>query len=192
MNSLYVFCIVFGSTMSLIQILMGSFGMVHHSINLAHFGDYLGLPTTNDHHESENNQPINLLSIRAMSSAITFFGFGGGLVQLLSGDTTISIFTGLVCGYLGAYLTAWAISKLITFDDNGTIHLTNAIGAKGRAITSMNPNESGMALILIGGRKLKMSAINKCGARLLEGDSLIVSEMQGTIALVVSQSISPI
>ncbi len=194
MNAMYIFCLVFGATMSIIQIFMGAMGLDHQAVTgdhtsgleHGHIDGHAGHTGHSGHNHSDPQQSLNLLTVRAISGGMTFFGLTGGFTLAASHNMIASIIVALVFGYLGAYATALAISKLTSFDTDGTMQLANAVGSTGTAYTSMAPGETGMALVKVQGRTMKMSVINRNGTCLNSGDPLKVLEMRGDIAVVVS------
>ena len=169
--------------MSLVQIVFGSFGMGDHDVHMDH-----EIHTDHDHGGTSADQSLNLRSVRALSAGLALFGAAGGITLSLAHNHLLSLFVAALFGWLGAYAMAWLMSKLTTFDSDGTMKVGNATGSAGRAYVTMAPGQVGMALVNIQGRTMKMSARNGSGDTLESGDPLKVLEMQGEVAVVVPPS----
>jgi len=171
-QTFFLTCAILGGGILIVQLLLGVLGIVHHDIDAHH--DVHG-----GHHEAAS-EGLNLLSVRALSAGLGFFGVGGmagvatglGLLAALP----LAIALGLAAMIGTAMITRW----MLTFEDDGSVSIHGAVGSTGTVYLAI-PGErkgAGKVLLTLQNRTVEYQAVTSRGA-LPTGASILVVDVVG-------------
>ena len=172
MQTFFLTCAILGGAILIAQLLLGVLGIVHDGIDSHHDGSV-------GHHEAAS-EGLNLLSVRALSAGIGFFGVGGmaglatglGLVAALP----LAIVLGLAAMVATAMITRW----MMKFEDDGSVSIHGAVGTTGTVYLAI-PGErkgTGKVLLTLQNRTVEYQAVTSRGA-LPTGASILVVDVVG-------------
>lgn len=133
MTTFFVTCAALGGAVLLLQLLLGLFGIG---------GDH-----DTEHHDGHAGKEgmsagLNLLSVRALSAGVAFFGVGG-LAGLSTGfGLFAAVPLALIAGSVAAVAVAAVMRAMLRLEDDGTVLIHGAIGTSGTVYLTV-PGERG-------------------------------------------------
>ena len=174
MTTFFVVCAVLGGGVLVVQLLLGLLGVIDAGGD-AHVGD------AHDHAGAHTaSEGLDLLSVRALSAGVAFFGLGGltGLATPLGLWAAIPL--ALIAGIAAMFGTAVAMRWMLGFEDDGTVSIHGAIGATGTVYLTI-PGErkgSGKVTLTLQNRIVEYQAITS-DAPLPTGAPIMVVDVVG-------------
>jgi hypothetical protein len=177
LNAFFLVCAALGGGVLALQLLLGLLGVIDagdgtdvHDIGAdAHGG--LGHATA---------EGLNLLSVRALSAGLGFFGLGG-LAGLTTGFGLIAaIPLAIVVGAAAMIGTAAFTRWMTTLEDDGSVSIHGAVGATGTVYLSIPADRQGVGKVLLTlqNRTVEYQAVTSQGA-LPTGAAVMVVDVVG-------------
>src|SRR5687768_2125653 len=112
MTVLFLACAALGACVLIVQIIMGAFGLDH-------------LPDV----DTEIGEGLELLSVRAISAGVAFFGVAGlGALRVGLGGAPAMVLA-LAAGLVALGATAYLTRQMLAFETDGTQRIEGAIGS---------------------------------------------------------------
>jgi len=174
MTTFFLVCAALGGGVLVVQLLLGLLGVVDAGGDMDASGGHDG---GHGHIASEG---LDLMSVRALSAGVAFFGLGGltGLATPLGLVAAIPL--ALIAGTAAMFGTAVAMRWMLGFDDDGTVSIHGAVGATGTVYLTI-PGErkgSGKVTLTLQNRIVEYQAITS-DALLPTGAPIMVVEVVG-------------
>lgn len=174
MTAFFIVCAALGGGVLIVQLLLGLLGVIDAGAD-AHVGnghDHGGL-----HVASEG---LDLLSVRALSAGVAFFGIGGliGLATPLGLLAAIPL--ALIGGLAAMVGTAVAMRWMLGFEDDGTVLIHGAVGATGTVYLAIPGDRqgSGKVTLTLQNRTVEYQAVTSA-APLPTGAPIMVVDIVG-------------
>ena len=172
MQTFFLTCAILGGGILIVQLVLGMLGIV---------GD--GLDGHDEVHVDQHQGAtagLNLLSVRALSAGLGFFGIGG-MAGLATGLGLLAALPlGIVLGLAAMIGTAMITRWMLTLEDDGTVSIHGAVGTTGTVYLSI-PGErkgAGKVLLTLQNRTVEYQAITPQEA-LPTGASVLVVDVVG-------------
>ncbi len=174
MTTFFLVCAALGGGVLVVQLLLGLLGVVDAGGEVDAGSGHNGGSV---HIASEG---LDLMSVRALSAGVAFFGLGGltGLATPLGLIAAIPL--ALIAGTAATFGTAVAMRWMLGFDDDGTVSIHGAVGATGTVYLAI-PGErkgSGKVTLKLQNRIVEYQAITS-DAPLPTGASIMVVDVVG-------------
>ncbi len=173
MTTLFVVCAALGGGVLVVQLLLGLLGIV----DAGGDGDAGGHGHGGVHGAAEG---LNLLSVRALSAGVAFFGLGGLVGMATPLRLLAAIPLAIVGGIAAMYGTAVAMRWMLGFEDDGTVSIDGAVGATGTVYLTI-PGErrgAGKVTLTLQNRIVELQAVTS-DAPLPTGAAIMVVEVVG-------------
>jgi hypothetical protein len=170
-TTVFLWCAVVGGAVLVFQLVGGLIGLEH---GHAHDG----------HHGDSPSEGLNLLSIRALSAGVAFFGAAGLATRGLG--TIVATVAAIVAGAAAAIGVAAIVRTFGRLERDGTLSLVSAVGTTGTVYLSIPGHRagSGKVHITVQNRLVECQAITAEDA-LPTGSSILVVDVQGDDTVVV-------
>lgn len=128
METAFLVCAVTGGTLTVCLLVAGLLGFSsEHDVD--HDTDH---DTANDNHDSgHGNWLLGMLSVRALTSALLFFGLGGMTARYYGADDLAAFGVAVGAGAGVLYLVATALKALKQLKADGTVRVERAVGTTG-------------------------------------------------------------
>ena len=172
MQTFFLTCAILGGGILIVQLLLGVLGIVHDGIDVQH--------DAHDGHAESAAEGLNLLSVRALSAGIGFFGVGGlmGLATPLGLFAAIPL--GIVLGLAAMIGTALITRWMLTMEDDGSVSIHGAVGITGTVYLAIPGERKGVGKVLLTlqNRTVEYQAVTSQGA-LPTGASILVVDVVG-------------
>ena len=173
MTTLFVVCAALGGGVLVVQLLLGLLGIV----DAGGDGDAGGHGHGGVHGAAEG---LNLLSVRALSAGVAFFGLGGLVGMATPLRLLAAMPLAIVGGIAAMYGTAVAMRWMLGFEDDGTVSIDGAVGATGTVYLTI-PGErrgAGKVTLTLQNRIVELQAVTS-DAPLPTGAAIMVVEVVG-------------
>ena len=172
MQTFFLTCAVLGGGILVVQLVLGMLGIVDNGLD-GHDAVQV------DQHQGAT-AGLHLLSVRAMSAGLGFFGIGG-LAGLATGLGLLAALPfGVALGLLGMIATAMITRWMLTLEDDGSVSIHGAVGTTGTVYLSI-PGErkgTGKVLITLQNRTVEYQAVTSQDA-LPTGAAVLVVDVVG-------------
>jgi len=155
---MYLVCAIIGCTLIVCQFLMTLFGMGHDGADLAgdgHF-DASGHDMSGGHDVGHGHEPsifFGMLSFRAISAALAFFG----LIGLAAADyvqPAAAFGLAIAAGMLAMFIMAYLMRLLTRLNIDGTVRIQRSVGSRGTVYLSIPAQRGGVG-------KVHVSVLNR-------------------------------
>jgi hypothetical protein len=167
MTTFFVVCAALGGGVLVVQLLLGLLGVIDAG------GDHAGA-------HGVVHEGLDLLSVRALSAGVAFFGLGGlvGLTTPLGWIAAIPL--ALIAGVAAMVGTAVAMRWLLKFEDDGTVSIHGAVGATGTVYLTIPGDRkgAGKVTLTLQNRTVEYQAVTSAGA-LPTGAPIMVVDIVG-------------
>ena len=141
MQTFFLTCAILGGSILIVQLVLGMFGVVHDGLE-GHDGVHV------DQHEGAG-AGLNLLSVRALSAGLGFFGIGG-LAGLSTGLGLLAALPfGIGLGLAAMVGTALITRWMLTLEDDGSVSIHGAVGSTGTVYLSIPGGRTGAGKVLL-------------------------------------------
>ena len=143
MTTFFLVCAALGGGVLVVQLLLGLLGVV----------DAGGDVDAGDGHDGGHghlaSEGLDLMSVRALSAGVAFFGLGGlaGLATPLGLFAAIPL--ALIAGTAAMFGTAVAMRWMLGFDDDGTVSIHGAVGATGTVYLTIPGERKGAGKVTL-------------------------------------------
>jgi hypothetical protein len=143
-TTVYLACAVVGGLVLIIQFILSVAGMGHDGFDADHgsLGDHAG-----DHGDS--NHFLSVLSVRAASAAIAFFGIGGLLAMGSALAPVTALATALGAGAVAMFFVAWVMRLLGSLSSEGTVDINRVIGLTGTVYLAIPGDRTGTGKVTV-------------------------------------------
>ena len=172
MTAFFLTCAILGGATLVLQLLLGFVGMGGEHDGVGHHDSHAG--------KEGMSQGLNLLSVRALSAGVAFFGVGG-LAGLATGFGLFAALPlALIGGSLAAIGTAAAMRAMLRLEDDGTVQIHVAIGASGTVYLAIPGERSGAGKVhvTVQNRLIELQAVTSQRA-LPTGTRVMVIDVVG-------------
>ena len=172
MTSFFLTCAALGGGILVVQLLLGMLGVVDGAVH--HEGEPAG------HGAHDASEGLNLLSVRALSAGLGFFGIGG-LLGLATGlGLLAAVPFGLVLGLAATVGTAMITRWMLTLETDGSVEIHGAVGVSGTVYLAIPGERSGTGKVLLNlqNRTVEYQAVTSSGP-LPTGASILVVDVVG-------------
>ena len=172
MHTLFVTCALLGGAILVMQLLLGMLGLGHHDIGGSHDA-HVG------HHDGSSDG-LQLLSVRALSAGLAFFGVGGMAGTAFGAGLLVALPLALVLGFGAMVGTAMITRWMLSFEDDGSVLIQGAVGTTGTVYLAIpgNGKGSGKVVLTLQNRTVEYQAVTSQGA-LPTGASILVVDVVG-------------
>ena len=171
MQTFFLTCAILGGGILLIQLVLGLLGIVHDGVDAHH----------EVHHGTETaSEGLNLLSVRALSAGVGFFGVGGMAGMASPFGLLAAIPLGIALGLAAMVGTALVTRWMLTMEDDGSVSIHGAVGTTGTVYLTI-PGErkgTGKVLLTLQNRTVEYQAVTSQGP-LPTGASILVVDVVG-------------
>ena len=172
MQTFFLTCAILGGGILVVQLVLGLLGIVHDGVD-AHQEIHV------DQHGGAS-EGLNLLSVRAVSAGLGFFGVGG-MAGLATGLGLIAALPlGIALGLAAMIGTAMITRWMLSMEDDGSVSIHGAVGSTGTVYLAI-PGEragAGKVLLTLQNRTVEYQAVTSQGP-LPTGASILVVDVVG-------------
>lgn len=164
MSTVFLICAVVGGAALALQIVLGLIGMSQH----------LEIPWL-EHDVEVAGDALDLLSVRALSAGLLFFG----LVGLAVGTPLFALPAALVAGGAAAVGVAATMRAMLRMESDGRVRLHRAVGETGSVYLSIPGGRAGQGKVhlTLQGRTVECLAVSE--QPLSTGASVLVVDVVG-------------
>lgn len=124
MQTFFLTCALLGGGILVAQLLLGVLGIAHGGHDAPH--DFHG-----GHHGGHAGEGLNLLSIRALSAGLGFFGVGGMAGVATGLGLVAALPLAIALGLAALVGTAMVTRAMLRLEDDGSVSIHGAVGATG-------------------------------------------------------------
>lgn len=143
MTIFFLACAALGGGVLVVQLALGLLGVIDTDAD-AHLGEAHEDGGTHGAHEG-----LDLLSVRALSAGVAFFGLGG-LAGLATGLGLIAaIPLSIIAGFAAMVGTAAVTRWMLGFEDDGTVSIHGAVGATGTVYLTIPGDRKGAGKVTL-------------------------------------------
>ncbi len=135
MYTLFLVCAVLGGAVVLLQLVLGLLGVGHELPDLEH--------------GAESADALDLLSVRALSAGIAFFGIGGLAVLTGGFGPLLALPVALVSGGVATVGVAALMRSVTRLEEDGTVRLDRSLGQPGTVYLSIPGQHAGAGKVLL-------------------------------------------
>ncbi len=120
---------------------------------------------------------LEMISIRTLSAAATFFGLVG-MASLSGGQTpTVSLLLATAAGLGALYAVYWVFKQIFKLEVDGNEDIRNAIGVVGKVYIPIDPGMKGKIQLKLQGRTVEYQAISDHAERLATGATVLITDI---------------
>lgn len=172
MTTFFLTCAALGGGILVVQLLLGMLGVID---GMDHDDGGQG-----GHGVHDASEGLNLLSVRALSAGLGFFGIGG----LLGLTTGLGLFAaipmGVALGMAATIATAMITRWMLRLETDGSVEIHGAVGLSGTVYLAIPGERSGTGKVLLNlqNRTVEYQAVTSAGA-LPTGASVLVIDVVG-------------
>lgn len=169
METVYWICAGVGSVIVLIQFALTLLGMDQDGADADIAGD-----------EGGGGSFLSVLSIRTLSAAVAFFGWGGLAVQSSGAGEYAAFVAALLAGGAALVVVAWLMRQLHELHSEGNLHMENAVGCMATVYLSIPPQYSGAGKVTVAlqDRTAEYRAVTAAASQLNTGSAVMVVGVQ--------------
>lgn len=163
-TTLFLVCTAVGGVLLLAQLVLGVFG-----------------GSTDDAGDaSEPSDGLNLLSVRAISAAVAFFGIGGLAAVSLGWPGPFAALFAAMLGLGSMFGVAWLMRSMLKLQRDATVRIDHAIGQTATVYIPIPAAMSGIGKVTVSlsGRSVEYQAVTPDGQPLPTGSSVIVVDVR--------------
>ncbi len=154
MERIYIYCAIIGGTLFLCQLLLMLIGLGGHDdiggadVHLGDAGHDVG-----GHHDGHWGHGAawvhGMLTFRAVTAALTFFGLGGMVASAYEWNTPLGTGFATMAGVGSAALMAFLMHLLMKLRNDGTVDIRRAIGQTGTVYLTIPANREGFGKVQV-------------------------------------------
>lgn len=180
LSSVFFYCAVIGGAVLVLQLVLMMVG-----VDDGGFGDVAdvgGVDDVFDGLDGDGTEAsgfwfFEMLSLRTLAAAATFFGLVGK-AALSSGQTGgVSLTLALVAGYGAMYAVYWAFKQVLKLETSGNTDIRNSVGSVGQVYVPIDPGAAGKIQLPLQGRTVELQARSDAAERLETGAKVRVTEI---------------
>jgi len=192
-QKVFLFCAITGGIVFILRIALMLFGLGDHDFDMDHGDfdhvdfDHGDFDHPDDHLDSDSS--FKLFSLQGLTGFFMMFGVVG---LGLSRQALIPDIFAVVIGTLAGLFTVWLLGKLMfamnRLQSDGTVKISNAIGAQGKVYLRIPVEGTGQVQIPIQGRLMMYDAVSTGKEEIKTGDQVVVIDITGGNILVVEKA----
>lgn len=162
-TTFYLTCAAIGGVLLLAQLVLGAVGAEHHDVN--HDGPGDGL---------------QLLSVRAISAGVAFFGIAGLSAAAAALPVWISLPAAVAGGVLAMLGVALLMRSMLGLQRDATVHIESSIGLPATVYVPVPPafGGTGKVLLSLNGRTVEYEAVTPDGESLPTGTAVLIVDVR--------------
>lgn len=194
METLYFICAVGGATLLVCQFVFSLLGFgEHHDLDADHD---VHVEADHDHggdqdhdHEHQHSWFVGVLSLRAIVSAITFFGIAGMTGTARKMDEPATLGAAALAGLAAITVVAYTMRFLHKLKAEGTVRIDRAVGKNGTVYLTVPEKKSGVGKVTLSlqNRTMEYQAVTAESA-LATGSKIVVVGVVGPDTVEVAQA----
>lgn len=200
LDTTFTLAALIGGTVLLFQFVMMLLGLGHHGGDLsgAHGADLSGGGDVGGHHfgggdvgghdaswHDSSGGPVadshaswfyEVLSIRTLSAAVTFFGLAGKTALAYGESPLLSFVLACLAGLAAMYIVYWLFKQVYKLQHTGTENIRNAIGAPAIVYVPIPGKRAGAGKVTfrLQNRVVEYQAVTEDENRLATGEKVVV------------------
>jgi hypothetical protein len=174
MMTLFMICAVVGGVVMLCQFLLMLAGFDHaHDAGVDH---HIELHHGGEDHDQGATWFFHVLSFRAVTAALTFFGLSGLAALSSPLVAPFAILIALTSGALAMVVVAWLMGLLHSLQSEGNVHIESAVGTLGTVYLTIPANKAGAGKVTlkIQNRTMEYRAVTEEEQELKTGTPVMV------------------
>jgi hypothetical protein len=135
-----------------------------------------------------------VLSLRTLSAALTFFGLAGKTALAYGYSTTGSTILAIVVGIAAMYAVYWLFKQLYKLEHSGTENIRNAIGAPAVVYVPIPGKRAGAGKVTfrLQNRLVEYQAVTEDEERLRTGEKVVIVGIVSPDTVRVAKTASPV
>lgn len=151
MTTLFWVCALAGGGFILLQSILGLLGLGADQLELEH------------DHEVHAGDALNLLSVRAISTGVCFFGLTGLAAGEWGLGSLLALPVAIAAAIVAALVVALAMRAMQRMESDGTVRVERAVGQPGTVYLSIpgGPAAPGKIHLVLQGRTVEMKAVSR-------------------------------
>jgi len=159
MATIFLACAILGGGVLVVQLLLGLIGLDHHF----------------DHDVTHLSDGLHLLSVRAVSAGIAFFGLAGWAMMVAGWPALLAAPVAVIPGFAAMIGVAYVMRTMLSMESDGSIRIANAIGVPGHVYLSIPGEKSGAGRVsvTVQGRTVEYDAVTS-GPAIPTGAAVVV------------------
>lgn len=119
---------------------------------------------------------LEMLSLRTLSAAATFFGLTGKAFLASGTSQGVALGFALGVGYAAMYAVYWVFKQVFKLETSGNTNINNAIGLPAQVYVPIGPGDiAGKVLLELQGRTVEYQAVTDVADRLATGANVVVT-----------------
>jgi hypothetical protein len=199
MDTIFTLAVLIGGTVLAFQFVLMLLGLGHHGTDLsgAHHvdvsggdisgGDHIGGDVSGHdsawHHDATTDAPhsaaswfYEIISIRTLSAAVTFFGLAGKTAVAYGYSPGGSFVLAAVAGLAAMYIVYWLFKQVYKLQHTGTENIRNAIGAPAIVYVPIPGKRAGAGKVTfrLQNRSVEYQAVTEEENRLATGEKVVI------------------
>ena len=176
LSSVFFYCAVIGGAVLVLQLVLMMTGV--DDGGLGEVADAGGFDFEDlDASESSGFWFFEMLSLRTIAAALTFFGLVGKAALSSGQSGGVSLTLALVAGYGAMYSVYWAFKQIFKLEVSGATDIRNAVGKVGQVYIPIDPGAAGKIQLHLQGRTVELQARSDAEERLATGSKVTVTEV---------------
>jgi len=190
----FLCCAAAGGAFLVLQFLLGVLGVHHrHHHGAHHVGHHGRAGGRHGAKMARTRWGSYLTNLQSIAAALAFFGLGGAAVLSSGAPMWGAVAVGAVAGAAAASGVAVMLRSMTAFESDGTLPIDAAIGALGQVYVSIPGQQAGRGKVhvTVRDRLVEYEAMTN-GAALAVGAPVLVTDVAGTDAVVVSAMDEPL
>ncbi len=165
MTTFFLTCAVLGAVVLLTQLVLGVLGHHHGGVG--------------DHDAASDG--LQLLSVRALSAGIAFFGLGGLGARALGWPMVFAVALGIALGGAAALGVAATMRAMLKLARDASVNIELAVGEPATVYVPVPASHGGAGKVLLKlqGRTVEYQAVTPEGRLLPTGTAVVVVDVRG-------------
>jgi hypothetical protein len=213
MDTAFTIAALIGGTVMVFQFVMMLLGFAHHGADISgahhidatggnlHDGDFSGSHDSSLHHDAGadgshhiTNWFYEVISIRTVSAAATFFGLAGKTALAYEFEPTPSFVIASLAGAAGLYLVYWLYKQAYRLETSGNENVRNAIGAPATVYVPIAGKRAGTGKVTfrMQNRLVEYLAVTDDEERLRTGEKVVVVAVVNSETVRVARAPDPV
>lgn len=182
MGTFFLICAIVGGVIILCQSALSALGLGGgHDFDSDHHIEFDGHHGDGAHTDHGSTWFFNVLSIRALVSALTFFGLAGMATLSSAAFSAFALPVALFAAAVAMVVVAWLMSLMHTLQADGTVRIESTVGATGSVYLTVPPKKegSGKVTVKVQNRTMEYKAVTAEDKPLPTGSAVMVVGIEG-------------
>ncbi|TWT99331.1 hypothetical protein Pla108_02680 [Botrimarina colliarenosi] len=122
---------------------------------------------------------LEMISLRTLAAAATFFGLVGGAINSTGAPKGVSLAVAALAGYGAMYAVYWTFKQIFRLETSGNEDVYNAIGETAEVYVPIaeSSRQAGKVHLTLQGRTVEYQALTDAGHPLATGSKVLVMEV---------------